>query len=81
MFKLILRVLFYLIVISVFVFIGTVNNELSEIDGCKRQYIYTDLNDNKGTTNHCYKDEKGYVCRNKNRGFRVKELKEKRLCK
>lgn len=47
---------------------------------CKTRYEYTDINGNKGISEHCFIREGKYICRDAKHVIRVKNVKEKREC-
>ena len=47
---------------------------------CKTKYIYTDINGNKGISEHCFNKEGKYICRDTKHVIRVKNVQEKREC-
>lgn len=47
---------------------------------CKARYEYTDINGNKGISEHCFTREGKYICRDAKHVIRVKNVKEKREC-
>ena len=47
---------------------------------CKSTYYYTDINGNKGVSEHCYEQEDNYICRDIKHIKKVIEVKEKKVC-
>lgn len=80
MFKLFVRIVVYIVLIVIMSLLGAMYATIKNIDDCKSEFTYIDVDGNKGTSRHCFKDNDTYICRNIKRGVRAVKVEEKRKC-